>query len=116
MAMKLYHGGFGDYQEYAVAENEADAIAKVGFKINASFLPITVEEISEVDGFEIRVYGEDEAIPQEVKTAAVTVDEKPIEAEEVVKTYHCKHIECDFTAHSPIELAQHSRKEHPKGD
>ena len=44
-----------------------------------------------------------------------TIEEKPVEAEEVAKVYHCKHVDCDFVAHSPIELAQHSRKIHPKG-
>ena len=43
-----------------------------------------------------------------------TIEEKPVEVEEVIKTYHCKHDGCDFVAHSPIELAQHSRKIHPK--
>ena len=53
MAMKLYYGGFGDYMEFTVAENEQDAIRNVGIKINAPFLPITVEEISVVDGLAI---------------------------------------------------------------
>ena len=38
--MKLYYGGFGNYMEFVVAENEEQAILKVGIKINAPFLPI----------------------------------------------------------------------------
>ena len=116
MGIKLYYGGFGNYMEYVVAENEQDAITKLGIKINAPFLPITASEITEVDGFEIRpvtlVY------PSATETIT-TLDEKPIEAEEVeIKTEnslrHCK--KCDFTCETQGQLLAHYREFHSKGD
>ncbi len=121
--MKLYYGGFGDYKEFVVADSEEEAILRVGIKINAPFLPITVEEISSVDGFEIRAAAYDIA----------AFDEKPIEAEEVeptdevisdfiqgteIKAFstlrHCK--KCDFTCETQGQLLAHYRDTHPKGD
>ena len=55
MALKLYYGGFGDFFVFTVAENEASAISQIGKKINAPFLPITAQEISEVDGYRIGI-------------------------------------------------------------
>ena len=110
--MKLYYGGFGNYMEYVVAENEQDAITKLGIKINAPFLPITASEITEVDGYSIQ--------PIDTKGAIVTtLDEKPIEAEEVeIKTEnslrHCK--KCDFTCETQGQLLAHYREFHSKGD
>ena len=106
MVMKLYYGGFGDYMEFVVAENEEQAILKVGIKINAPFLPIKVTEIAEVDGYNIQI-------------ANTTFAEKPIEAEEVEITVektlrHCK--KCDFTCETQGQLLAHYRENHPKGD
>lgn len=106
MVMKLYYGGFGDYMEFVVAENEEQAILKVGIKINAPFLPIKVTEIVEVDGYIVQI-------------ANTTFAEKPIEAEEVEITAettlrHCK--KCDFTCENQGELLAHYREKHPKGD
>ena len=105
MAMKLYYGGFGDYQEFVVADSEEQAILKVGIKINAPFLPITVTEISEVDGYAIK--------------PVATFDEKPVEAEEVeikseVTLRHCK--KCDFTCETQGQLLAHYREIPTKGD
>ena len=97
MGMKLYYGGFGDYKVFVAAENEAEAIKKAGEKINAPFLPVTVEEISEVDGF------------------AVTVGEgEKADTEEPAKLRHCKL--CDFTCESQGDLMRHYKECHPKGD
>ena len=113
MVMKLYYGGFGDYNEFVVADSEEQAVSKVGVKINAPFLPIKVTEIVEVDGYIVQI-------------ANTTFAEKPIEAEEVeisqIETEikgenslrHCK--KCDFTCDNQGELLAHYREKHPKGD
>ena len=122
MVMKLYYGGFGDYMEFVVAENEEQAILKVGIKINAPFLPIKVTEIVEVDGYNIQIANSE--IKAEI--ANTTFAEKPIEAEEAeisqIETeikgenslLHCK--KCDFVCDNRGEFLAHHRKEHPKGD
>ena len=115
MVMKLYYGGFGDYMEFVVAENEEQAILKVGIKINAPFLPIKVTEIVEVDGYNIQIANSE--IKAEI--ANTTFAEKPIEAEEVEITAektlrHCK--KCDFTCETQGQLLAHYRENHPKGD
>ena len=112
MGIKLYYGGFGNYMEYVVAENEQDAITKLGIKINAPFLPITASEITEVDGYSIQPIDPSGAV-------VTTLDEKPIEAEEVeIKTEnslrHCK--KCDFTCETQGQLLAHYREFHSKGD
>ena len=112
MVMKLYYGGFGDYMEFVVAENEEQAVLKVGIKINAPFLPIKVTEIQNIDGYHIRIDGWD-------VSPITTFAEKPIEAEEVEITAektlrHCK--KCDFTCDNQGELLAHYREKHPKGD
>ena len=109
MALKLYYGGFGDSFVFTAAENEASAIIQIGKKINASFLPITAQEISEVDGYGISVCGCD------VETEA-PVSETPQETETIdeVSTRHCK--KCDFTCETQGELLRHYREFHPKGD
>ena len=106
MVMKLYYGGFGDYMEFVVAENEEQAILKVGIKINAPFLPIKVTEIVKVDGYIVQITN-------------TTFAEKPIEAEEVEITAektlrHCK--KCDFTCETQGQLLAHYREFHSKGD
>ena len=113
MVMKLYYGGFGDYMEFVVAENEEQAILKVGIKINAPFLPIKVTEIVKVDGYIVQI-------------ANTTFAEKPIEAEEVeisqIETeikgenslLHCK--KCEFTCETQGQLLAHYREFHSKGD
>ena len=88
MGLKLYYGGFGDYKAFAVAESDQAAVEQVGKKINAPFLPVTVEEISEIDGFQIRP--------------------------ESTELRHCK--KCDFTCENQGELLAHYREKHPKGD
>ena len=109
MALKLYYGGFGDFFVFTVAENEASAITKIGEKINAPFLPITAQEISEVDGYAISFCGCD------VKTEA-PISETPQEIETIdeVSMRHCK--KCDFTCETQGELLKHYREIHPKGD
>ena len=108
--MKLYYGGFGDYKEFVVADSEEEAVLRVGIKINAPFLPITVEEISSVDGFEIRAAAYD----------ITTSDEKSVEADKAeefcieIGVRHCK--KCDFTCETQGELLRHYRELHGKGD
>lgn len=108
MALKLYYGGFGDYRVFAVAENEQEAIDVVGKKINAPFLPVTVEEISEVDGYSVCVGVANKAdIPaktEETAENADTIEETAIR--------HCK--KCDFTCETQGELLKHYRECHPK--
>ena len=111
--MKLYYGGFGDYNEFVVADSEEQAILKVGIKINAPFLPIKVTEIVEVDGYIVQI-------------ANTTFTEKPIEADKCEISHeeteikgensllHCK--KCDFVCDNRGEFLAHHRKEHPKGD
>lgn len=103
--MKLYYGGFGDYMVFVVAEDMQDAIGKIGEKITAPFLPITAEEISEIDGFSIRAFGKNEPIPHEVE---------PIEEEKPITLRQCK--KCDFACESQGDLLRHYRDCHPKGD
>ena len=115
--MKLYYGGFGDYRVFAVAENEQEAIDVIGKKINAPFLPVTVEEISEVDGYSV-VVGMDTA--KTVKTADENLpipDETadPIEETEnkiEVKLRYCK--ACGQGFENQGDLMRHCREAHPK--
>ncbi len=109
MALKLYYGGFGDSFVFTVAENSVSAITKIGEKINAPFLPITAQEISEVDGYGIGILDGD------AKTE-IPVSETPQETETIdeVATRHCK--KCDFTCETQGELLRHYREFHPKGD
>ena len=109
MALKLYYGGFGDSFAFTAAENEASAISQIGKKINAPFLPITAQEISEVDGYGISFCGCD------AKTEA-PVSETPQETEIIDESTvrHCK--KCDFTCETQGELLRHYREIHPKGD
>ena len=107
MVMKLYYGGFGNYMEFVVADSEEQAILKIGIKINAPFLPITANEIGNIDGYDIR------PMPYDVATS----DEKPIEAEEVEikeenSLRHCK--KCDFTCETQGQLLRHYREFHTK--
>ena len=119
MAMKLYYGGFGDYLEYTVAENEEQAIKNIGIKINAPFLPITAKEITEVDGYEIKPivdYTENaiEAEEIEIKVDEISniVDVSEIKVE--IPLRHCK--KCDFTCETQGQLLAHYREIHTKGD
>ena len=109
MALKLYYGGFGDSFVFTAAENEASAINQIGKKINAPFLPITAQEISEVDGYAISLCSGD------AETEA-PISETPQETETIddVSTRHCK--KCDFTCETQGELLRHYREIHPKGD
>ena len=109
MALKLYYGGFGDSFVFTAAENEASAISQIGKKINAPFLPITAQEISEVDGHAISLCSGD------VKTEA-PISETPQETETIddVSLRHCK--KCDFTCETQGQLMRHYREIHPKGD
>ena len=94
---------------FTAAENEASAISQIGKKINAPFLPITAQEISEVDGHAISLCGCD------AKTEA-PISETPQETETIddVSLRHCK--KCDFTCETQGQLLQHYREIHPKGD
>ena len=109
--MKLYYGGFGDYRVFAVAENEQEAIDVIGKKINAPFLPVAVEEISEVDGYSV-VVGMDTA--KTVKTADenLPIPDETAEPIEETSLRHCK--KCDFTCETQGELLKHYRECHPK--
>lgn len=105
MAMKLYYGGFGDYRVFAVAENEQEAIDVIGKKINAPFLPVTVEEISEVDGYSVVVGVANKAdVPAETEETSEPIEE--------TTQRHCK--KCDFTCETQGELLKHYRECHPK--
>ena len=106
MALKLYYGGFGEYKEFVVADSEEQAVLKVGIKLNAPFLPVTVEEINNIDGYEIA--------PAAWNVSAITTcDAKTVEVEEVAAR-HCK--KCDFTCETQGQLLAHYRENHPKGD
>ena len=107
MGMNLYYGGYGDYMEFTVAENEEIAVMQIGARINAPFLPVRAEKIDAVDGYEIR--------PVE-KGAAI--DAKPI-AQPAPKTdtdapvlRHCK--QCDFTCENQGDLLRHYKTVHGK--
>jgi ribosomal protein S4 len=108
VAIKLYYGGFGDYRVFAVAENEQEAIDVIGKKINAPFLPVTVEEISEVDGYSVCVGVE--SAKNSVETPAET--EEAADPNEETAQRHCK--KCDFTCETQGELLKHYRECHPK--
>ena len=118
MAMKLYYGGFSDYKEFVVADSEEQAIFKIGVKLNTPFLPITAEEIQNIDGYQIHVSAWN-------VSDATNLNEKPTETyneTEIVDTNkieentirHCK--KCDFTCDNQGALLQHYRDKHPKGD
>ena len=136
MVMKLYYSGFGDYNEFVVADSEEQAILKVGIKINAPFLPIKVTEIDSVDDYEIhpvfpahlthRFLTNTETTEAEAKTVNTTFAEKTIEAdkceishEEIeikseISLRHCK--KCEFTCETQGQLLAHYREFHSKGD
>lgn len=105
MAMKLYYGGFGDYKTFTVAESEQKAIESIGKKISAPFLPVTVEEISEVDGY---------AIKPDVGNPVTDEIAEPLEEEKPITLRQCK--KCDFACESQGDLLRHYREQHPKGD
>ena len=111
--MKLYYGGFGDYMVFAVAEDMQDAIGKIGEKITAPFLPITAEEISEIDGFTIQAFKSGSCVDTALKIEAPSPEEPPEKCEETALR-HCK--KCDFTCETQGELLKHYREMHPKGD
>ena len=111
--MKLYYGGFGDYMVFAVAEDMQDAIGKIGEKITAPFLPITAEEISEIDGFTILAVTEN-AETEPVFQPKMPLQEIPIEKCAETTLRHCK--KCDFTCETQGELLKHYRDFHPKGE
>lgn len=94
--MNLYHGGFGKYEAYVVADSEADAIKKLGEKMNAAFLPLEAEIIDNVDGYYIIATEE-----AEVKATSQGVGFRS-----------CK--KCDFTCDSRGALLAHYRENHPK--
>ena len=108
--MKLYYGGFGDYKDYTVADCEESAIKQLGIKINAPFLPITAQEISEIDGYQICV------VVEKAEKAEIPVSETQTEPEicEETTLRHCK--KCDFTCENQADLMRHYRENHPKGD
>jgi ribosomal protein S4 len=111
VAIKLYYGGFGDYRVFAVAENEQEAIDVIGKKINAPFLPVTVEEISEVDGYSVCVGVESAKNSVETPAEAEKTAESAEPTEEAAQR-HCK--KCDFTCETQGELLKHYRECHPK--
>ena len=112
MGVKLYFGGFGDYQEFTVAEDEPDAIKKIGEKINAPFLPITVKEIYIIDGFCIQPV----IIASGYSAVSETTEVHTELTAETTATVlrHCK--QCDFTCENQGDLLRHYREKHPKGD
>jgi len=109
VGVKLYYGGFGQYKAFAVAEDMDGAVRNIGLKLNAPFLPITAEEISEVDGYVIQP-----VFPCEKPDDITTFDEKTEEADKGVTLRHCK--KCDFTCENQSEMMRHYRDFHPKGD
>ena len=111
MALKLYYGGFGDSFVFTVAENEASAIIQIGKKINAPFLPITAQEISEVDGYKIVPT----CTPRSGYMAVVTEDTPEAKTETTITDVrHCK--KCDFTCETQGQLLRHYREFHAKED
>ncbi len=122
MVMKLYYGGFGDYNEFVVAENEEQAILKVGIKINAPFLPIKVTEIVEVDGYIVQIANSE--IKAEIANTTfaenvIEADKCEISHEEIeikseISLRHCK--KCEFTCETQGQLLAHYREFHSKGD
>lgn len=112
--MKLYYGGFGDYRVFAVAENEQEAIDVIGKKINAPFLPVTVEEISVVDGYSVVVgAGTPEnsvETPAETEESAEPIEETENKIE--VKLRYCK--ACGQGFENQGDLMRHCREAHPK--
>lgn len=104
--MKLYYGGFGDYNTFTVAKDTQSAIESIGEKINAPFLPVTVEEISEVDGFSI--------VPTAAGVVVSKTETTTIEEEKPVTLRQCK--KCDFACESQGELLLHYKQSHPKGE
>lgn len=65
--MRLYHGGFRGVTTFVVAENEQDAIAKIGTKLNMAYLPVEVEAIGDIDGYKIALIDPGEQPKQEVE-------------------------------------------------
>ena len=119
MGLKLYHGGFGDYSAFTVAEDEQSAIEKIGHKLCAPFLPITVNEIARVDGYDIlpteqgresELYSSDCKFTQETKPERCAEVEV---AKDAPILRHCK--KCDFVTESQGELMRHYAVCHPKG-
>lgn len=104
--MNLYYGGFGDYKTFTVAKDTQSAIESIGKKINAPFLPVTVEEISEVDGFSIA--------PTAAGVVVSKMETTTVEEEKPVTLRQCK--KCDFACESQGELLKHYRECHPKGE
>lgn len=51
--MKLWQGGFGRFTFFTVAKNEKAAIENIKAKDGMASLPVTVEAVTEVDGFKI---------------------------------------------------------------
>jgi hypothetical protein len=51
---KLYYGGYGIHKFYTVAEDDESAVKNVQENNNMKHLPVTVEVIDNVDGFEIK--------------------------------------------------------------
>ena len=103
MGLKLYYGGYGEYKVFAVAESEQKAVEVIGRKINAPFLPVAAECISEVDGYEIFA-GTPQEGEEQGETKPETEGDKPLR--------HCKN--CDFTCETQGELMRHYRECHPK--
>lgn len=110
--MKLYYGGFADYKEFVVADSEEQAIFKVGIKVNAPFLPITVEEIAEVDGFKIQIA----SIACKIEELFPITEEATEEAIETsdAETFRCK--KCGTVFENRGQFLAHHRSAHPKGD
>ena len=58
-------------------------------------------------------YKYEEVSPALIKEKTAVTDEQIVERDETAKVYKCKQCELEFDA--PFKLAQHVRKEHPKG-
>ena len=52
--LKLYHGGFGRYEDFTAAENEEEAVKNIAEKLSIQMLPVEAKEIK-LEGFEITV-------------------------------------------------------------
>jgi hypothetical protein len=71
---KLWHGGYGKWMYYTVAETEEEALQNLKDKYNMNALPITVKRITDVDSHLIIAVKEDE-LKEEDEEETIKEDE-----------------------------------------